>query len=681
MHQLPIIARKEVAENTLEVTFDVRGKTCLFRPGQYLTVMLPELKFPDPKGNSRVFSIASSPDNKESISIVFRLSGSGFKQTLNELPMGSLVTADCCWGNFTLPEDSSTPLVFVAGGVGVAPFMSSVRFVVEEKLPHRITLIYANKDKASAMYLAELEDIAAHNKNVTLKTVFGAVDRAILDECVQQQKDAKWFVAGPAVMVNTVQASLHELGVPSIRIHSEEFAGYVDLGGEKAYDSRTELVEQSLLGISDGALKGIITALNDAILISVTDVSGTITYANDMFVRVSKYPREELIGQNHRLLKSGKHSPEFYAELWRTVSSGKIWRGEVKNRAKDGTFYWVDATIAPIVDEKGMVNGYLAARIPIDKKKELEDRNRMFSNIIQETSQPWGMSDLEGKFVEVNHAFIDFLGYSFDELKQKTNIHNIPVMGRIVDLPKIKKREGINGIIIAIPSAEAGQIKQITELAQKNGINYIKILPSLAEFINDRISLRDIRDINVEDLLGRKKIDISFNEIKKLVAGQRVLITGAAGSIGFELVKQICKFSPEHIIALDMDETGIFRVENYLAGTSLSYQAHVINILNKNKLDTILNREKPSLIFHAAAYKHVKLMETHPDEAIINNILGTWNLAQSAHKNQVKKFIFISTERRNYVKAKPFHNTPTNNVVKSSNGKVKSFLYYWFYRR
>ena len=419
MHQLPIIARKEVAENTLEVTFDVRGKTCLFRPGQYLTVMLPELKFPDPKGNSRVFSIASSPDNKDSISIVFRLSGSGFKQTLNELPMGSLVTADCCWGNFTLPEDSSTPLVFVAGGVGVAPFMSSVRFVVEEKLPHRITLIYANKDKASAMYLAELEDIAAHNKNVTLKTVFGVVDRAILDECVQQQKDAKWFVAGPAVMVNTVQASLHELGVPSVRIHSEEFAGYVDAGGEKAYDSRTELVEQSLLGVSDGALRGIITALNDAILISVTDVSGTITYANDMFVRVSKYPREELIGQNHRLLKSGKHSPEFYAELWRTVSSGKIWRGEVKNRAKDGTFYWVDATIAPIVDEKGMVNGYLAARIPIDKKKELEDRNRMFSNIIQETSQPWGMSDLEGKFVEVNHAFIDFLGYSFDELKQK----------------------------------------------------------------------------------------------------------------------------------------------------------------------------------------------------------------------------------------------------------------------
>ncbi|OGY76862.1 MAG: hypothetical protein A2445_02870 [Candidatus Jacksonbacteria bacterium RIFOXYC2_FULL_44_29] len=232
-----------------------------------------------------------------------------------------------------------------------------------------------------------------------------------------------------------------------------------------------------------------------------------------------------------------------------------------------------------------------------------------------------------------------------NELKQKTNIHNIPVMGRIVDLPKIKKREGINGIIIAIPSAEAGQIKQITELAQKNGINYIKILPSLAEFINDRISLRDIRDINVEDLLGRKKIDISFNEIKKLVAGQRVLITGAAGSIGFELVKQICKFSPEHIIALDMDETGIFRVENYLAGTSLSYQAHVINILNKNKLDTILNREKPSLIFHAAAYKHVKLMETHPDEAIINNILGTWNLAQSAHKNQVEKFIFISTDK------------------------------------
>lgn len=419
MHQLPIIKRREVAEHTIELTLDTSKEQCDFHPGQYLTLFVPELLFPDPKGNSRVFSVASSPNDKNSVAIIFRTSESGFKQTLLNLPIGSVVKVDCCFGHFALPEDDSTPLVFVAGGVGVAPFMSSIRLLAEEGLLHRITLIYANNDEAGATYLDELKEIAAQHDNFILHPVFGVVDRPTLNEYVQKEKEAEWFIAGPEGMVRSAESLLHELGVPGIRIHVEDFSGYENIGSTKAYDDRTSLVEQSLLGVSDATLRGILAALNDAILISVTDVSGTINYANDMFLRVSKYSREELIGQNHRILKSGKHSPEFYDEMWRTIASGKVWRGEIKNKAKDGTFYWVDATITPIVDESGKVNGYLAARIPVDRKKELEDRNRMFSKIIEETSQPWGMSSLEGVFVEVNHALVDFLGYSKDELTQK----------------------------------------------------------------------------------------------------------------------------------------------------------------------------------------------------------------------------------------------------------------------
>lgn len=233
------------------------------------------------------------------------------------------------------------------------------------------------------------------------------------------------------------------------------------------------------------------------------------------------------------------------------------------------------------------------------------------------------------------------------DIKQHTNIHNIQILGRIKNLTILKEKLNIYGIIIAIPSASSLEIKKIVDLAQNCGINYIKILPSLTDVMSERVSLKDVRDIDVEDLLGRQKIDISFKQIRELIKEKTVLITGSAGSIGFELVKQISKLSPKKIIALDMDETGIFNVNNFLTNltSKIDYQAIVANILQKDKIDAVFGAHKPNIIFHAAAYKHVKLMEQYPDQAVLTNILGTWNVAEAASKHNAEKFILISTDK------------------------------------
>ena len=129
-----------------------------------------------------------------------------------------------------------------------------------------------------------------------------------------------------------------------------------------------------LMDTEENTLEAVFTALDNAVLLSITNPEGIITYANDKFVEVSKYSREELLGENHKMLKSGCHTTSFYQELWRTISSGKVWRGEIKDKAKDGTFYWLDANISPIFDDFGKIQGYIAIRFLITDKKEMEEK-------------------------------------------------------------------------------------------------------------------------------------------------------------------------------------------------------------------------------------------------------------------------------------------------------------------
>ena len=238
------------------------------------------------------------------------------------------------------------------------------------------------------------------------------------------------------------------------------------------------------------------------------------------------------------------------------------------------------------------------------------------------------------------------------DIKQNTSIHGVYVLGRIKDLPKISAKETVASIIIALPSASSSEIKQIVATAQEAGVAHIKTLPSLASFINRNASVQDIRDIDVEDLLGRKKVSVSLTALSELIAKKTVLITGAAGSIGFELIKQIYRLSPAKLIACDMDETGVFMVEQLfkdesatLPNNSVKTVSVVANILHKEKIGSLCAEHRPDIVFHAAAYKHVRIMEREPDQAILTNIAGTWNVIEAAREAGVKKFVLISTDK------------------------------------
>ena len=224
--KLPILEQKIIAEKTCEVSFDLSGKEFKFLAGQYIRVSVPKLFYPDPKGVSRVFSIASSPNNKNKIVLAFRDSGSGFKRTLMELPIGSFVDIEGPFGYFTLPKDTSRSLIFIASGIGITPFLSMIRFVIEQKLSHQITLLYANRNAESASYLEELTAIAKQNPRFLLKSQFGRIDVDFIRQAVKNPDEPDWYIVGHPIMVSNTRNLLSRLGISDTKIYFEDFIGY-----------------------------------------------------------------------------------------------------------------------------------------------------------------------------------------------------------------------------------------------------------------------------------------------------------------------------------------------------------------------------------------------------------------------------------------------------------------------
>lgn len=224
--QLPILSQKIIAEKTCEISFSLAAKNFDFVAGQHIRANAPKLLYPDPKGASRVFSVASSPNDKSKISIAFRDSGSGFKRTLMELPIDSLINIDGPFGYFALPKSAANPLVFIAGGIGITPMISMIRYADEKQLSHRITLLYANRNKESATYVQELEAIASQNSLFVVINKFGPLDAGFIQESIKDIEKSLWYIAGPLPMVAEAKNILSQLGVSENKIYSEEFFGY-----------------------------------------------------------------------------------------------------------------------------------------------------------------------------------------------------------------------------------------------------------------------------------------------------------------------------------------------------------------------------------------------------------------------------------------------------------------------
>ena len=233
-----------------------------------------------------------------------------------------------------------------------------------------------------------------------------------------------------------------------------------------------------------------------------------------------------------------------------------------------------------------------------------------------------------------------------DPHKQQTRIHGVDVLGTREQLQTIVRKYGAEEVIICMPTVSREVIRDVFFQCQKIGVK-CKTMPGVYQLINDTVSASQIREIGVEDILGREPVKIDLKKVADLVAGKSVLVTGASGSIGSELCRQIYQLQPASLIMVDQNESGLFHIEQELSMRQGSTSAIpiVADVTNRTRVKAIFDKYRPSIVFHAAAYKHVPLMETCITEAIDNNLFGTKTVAETAIQFGAEKFVFISTDK------------------------------------
>lgn len=244
-------------------------------------------------------------------------------------------------------------------------------------------------------------------------------------------------------------------------------------------------------------------------------------------------------------------------------------------------------------------------------------------------------------------ATISIVGFvDDDEKKQKGRLAGFPILGTTRDLPAVVRKHKIDTIVIAIPSADGDAVRRIDRQCRKTGAN-VRIMPGIYEMISGEAGMGELREIRLEDLLRRDPIQLDFDQITGYIAGKTVLITGAGGSIGSELSRQISRVGAKEIILLGRGENSIYEIHQELKRKfpEQTYHTVIANITDKDRMARIFKRFRPEVVFHAAAHKHVPLMEIQPDEAVRNNVFGTKNVAELADENQAEIFVLISTDK------------------------------------
>jgi len=239
------------------------------------------------------------------------------------------------------------------------------------------------------------------------------------------------------------------------------------------------------------------------------------------------------------------------------------------------------------------------------------------------------------------------VGFVDDQLQKRgLRVSGITVLGEGEKIGSLVKRHGVKTILIAIPSATGSAMTRILELCYAAGAE-CKTVPGLGEMIESRGLAGQIREVAVEDLLGRTPIRLEENQIRSALAGKVVLVTGAAGSIGSELCRQIARFRPAGIVGFDIAESPLFEIEQEMCRVfpMVPFHPEIGSVQNRARLNDVLDLHRPLVVYHAAAYKHVPLMEEHVFEAIENNVFGTYNMAEAAALHGVEDMVMISSDK------------------------------------
>lgn len=239
-------------------------------------------------------------------------------------------------------------------------------------------------------------------------------------------------------------------------------------------------------------------------------------------------------------------------------------------------------------------------------------------------------------------AFVDD-----NKTKQKLEIYGVPVVGMTGNIHRIVERYEIEHIIIAIPSLKRREINKIFQECTKTKVK-TQIVPMLEDILDGKIAINEFSDVKVEDLLGRDPVKLDDVGITETIIGHTIVVTGAGGSIGSEICRQVMKYKPEKIVLLGHGENSIYTIEMELKEyyqENVEIIAEIADIQDRNKLFSLIEKHKPYIIYHAAAHKHVPLMERNPEEAVKNNIIGTKNIAEAADTFKVNSFVMVSTDK------------------------------------
>jgi FlaA1/EpsC-like NDP-sugar epimerase len=246
---------------------------------------------------------------------------------------------------------------------------------------------------------------------------------------------------------------------------------------------------------------------------------------------------------------------------------------------------------------------------------------------------------------EGQYSIIGFV----DDLKDKKGraIQGVRIYGTCDQIPQCVDQLQIETILIAIPSATSREMRKIMDSIRKSSVKDVKVVPSLREIMEGKVTLADVKQVSIEDIIGREQASINHGDIEKLIKGKRVLVTGAGGSIGAEIVRQVIQHDPKVVFAFDVDETELFYLEGEIKSIyqGTQYISIVGDVCDTNKVDYVFKHYRPDIVLHAAAYKHVPMMEDYPEEAVKVNIFGTIILAEASIRNGTERFVLISTDK------------------------------------
>lgn len=290
--------------------------------------------------------------------------------------------------------------------------------------------------------------------------------------------------------------------------------------------------------------------------------------------------------------------------------------------------------------------GYRLGRFALQRRAKLRPIEGQRNVLIVGAGQ--AARELVNDFRLGDHLEYNVIAFVDDNPNKRGRyLEGIPIEGNRYDIPDLVKLHHIDLIIFAIPSAKSEDRIHILDICKETGCQ-LKILPGIYQLVNGEVHVSKLRDVQIEDLLGRDEVKINLDEIKEAIEGKVVMVTGGGGSIGSELCRQIASAHPKQLIIFDIYENNAYAIQQELIrkyGDTLDLVTLIGSVRNTSRVTSVIRTYHPEVIYHAAAHKHVPLMENSPCEAVKNNVMGTYKLARAAAQNGVRKFLLISTDK------------------------------------